>query len=110
MDEILGRFASLLAKELAKELRSANDGWVSQVDSPLGPRRHCAAVRRRLERGEPGASHPDKKRFLLSREALLEEMQTMGIPRPTVKAASGDQDVPEETTIRGRLLRKLGRI
>lgn len=109
MDEILERFASLLAKELAKELRSANDGWVSQVDSPLGPRKHCAAVRRRLERGEPGASHPDSKRYLLSREALLEEMRSGNVPKPPVKADPGGFEVVEQTSVRDRLLRKLGR-
>lgn len=111
VDEILGKFAGLLAKELAKELRAANDDWVSQVGSPLGPRKHCAAVRRRLERGEPGASNPDNRRFLLSREALLQEMQALGVPKPPVKAepAPGGFEKVEETSVRDRLLRKLGR-
>jgi hypothetical protein len=113
VDEILGKFAGLLAKELARELRAANDDWVSQVGSPLGSRKHCAAVRRRLERGEPGASNPDNRRFLLSREALLEEMQALGVPKPPVKAepapAPGGFEKVEETSVRDRLLRKLGR-
>lgn len=111
VEEILGKwFVTELAKEIAKELRASNDGWVSQVGSPLGPRRHCAAVRRRLERGDPGASHPDKKRFLLSREALVEEMQTLGVAKPLVKTDPGGfEPVEAETTVRDRLLRKLGR-
>lgn len=114
MDEILGRFgkafAQELAKELAKELRSANDEWVSQVDSPLGNRRHCAAVRRRIERGAVDASivgTTSNRRFLLTREALNEEL--MGICKPPVKATRVEVDPEPKTSVRERLLRKLGR-
>lgn len=117
VDDILGpfgtAFAKQVAKELAKELRAANDAdWVPQVGSPLGSRRHCAAVRRRVARGCVDAVI-DGKRFLMSREALKEEMLSLGTARPLVKT---DPDVRESpgsdtgvTTVRERLLRKLGR-
>lgn len=45
----------------------------SQYGSPLGPRTHRAAVNRRIERSEGGA-HIVKGRFLLTQQALQEEL------------------------------------
>jgi hypothetical protein len=115
LDEILGRFgkafAQEVAKELAKELRAANDEWVSQINSPLGPRVHCSMVRRRVARGLPDAVI-DGKRFLMTREALVEEMRARGMKRPLAKtepegAAEAVAEPP--TGVKARLLRKLGR-
>lgn len=111
MDDILGRFgkafAAEIARELANQLRAANeDGWVSQANSPLGPRRHCAAVRRRIGRGAIDCII-DGKRYLMTRDALHEELLSLGKPRPTVKAIP--VDVEPTTSVRSRLLRKLGR-
>lgn len=46
---------------------------VSQHGSPLGSRAHRAAVLRRVERQEGGAAIA-KRKFLLSRDALKEEL------------------------------------
>ena len=111
MDDILGRLVKELAKELAQELRStSNEEWVSQHGSPLGPRVHCAAVRGRVERGFPDASI-NRKRFLMTKEALVEEMRLRGQKRPLAKTTA---PVPETVTdtpngVKERLLRKLGR-
>jgi hypothetical protein len=35
--------------------RGVESGWIDQDFSPLGPRQHCAAVKRRLAERQPGA-------------------------------------------------------
>lgn len=68
--------APIVAREVVRELRAGDhDGMVDQVASPLGRRRHCAAVRRRVQRGEAGAAIVGR-RHLLSREALEVELAT----------------------------------
>lgn len=119
VDDILGPFGSAfakqVAKELARELRAANDSdWVSQHDSPLGNRRHCAAVRRRVGRGCTDAVIDiGRKRFLMSREALKDEMLALNSARVPVKADPVSVNASEcdtgVSTVRDRLLRKLGR-
>ncbi len=47
--------------------------WVDQGGSPLGPRRHRAAVLRRIAAGQPGATKIGR-RHLLSRDALEAEL------------------------------------
>lgn len=58
-----------IARESAEDRRE----WVCQSESPLGPRRHIAAVRRRLRAGTEGAGQAGRK-YLLSPEALAEEL------------------------------------
>lgn len=74
----LDDLADLLAERIAHRLL-ANDrpGWIDQSQSPLGPRRHRAAVRRRLSVGEEGASRVGR-RHLLSADALAAELQAAG--------------------------------
>jgi hypothetical protein len=112
LDDILGKLgrelAAEIARALAKELRGANDdGWVSQANSPLRPRRHCAAVRRRMGEGRTDCTR-DGKLYLMTREALQEEMLRLGKKTPTVKAIPVEGAEPT-TSVRCRLLRKLGR-
>jgi hypothetical protein len=54
--ELVEQFARLFAREIVRELRDDSSGWVDQHGSPLGNRRHCAAVRRRLTAGLAGAA------------------------------------------------------
>jgi hypothetical protein len=46
---------------------------ITQSASPLGRRKHCAAVRRRIDSGESGAAIVGR-RHLLSTDALSEEL------------------------------------
>jgi hypothetical protein len=59
-----------LAQEAAKD--SPTD-LIDQVASPLGNRRHCAAVQRLVAAGKPGASIVGRKHFLTP-EALQAEL------------------------------------
>ncbi len=72
--------------------------WIAQQDehgrpSPLGRRNHCAAVRRRKAEGLDGAEIVGK-RYLLSPEALQEELARRtaraGEPAKTRAAEAGD--------------------
>lgn len=68
-----------------------NDAWVSQRGSPIGPRRHCATVRKLRAAGDERALI-DGERFLLRRDALEEARQNLGTPAPTkVKVPDPDQ-------------------
>lgn len=89
LEELWRRFARDLAKEVVQHQRGIGDEWIAQQGSPLGNRRHCAIVRRRVARGDLGAVI-DRKRFLLSREALREEMCGLGRNRDPESGAADD--------------------
>ena len=78
--------ARAVARHVVAELRSGETGdFVDQHRSPLGSRRHVAATRRRIAHGESGAAQVGR-RFLLSREAVTEELEAVSTaprrPRP----------------------------
>jgi hypothetical protein len=58
---------------------AAEPGWLDQHHSDLTVRQHCQAVRRRRAEGKPGASVKGR-RYLLTREALWEEMTSVAKP------------------------------
>jgi hypothetical protein len=65
---------AIVARAVRRALTSAaDDGMVNQSGSPLGSRRHCNAVKRRLAVGAAGAAHVGRK-YLLTQEALAEEL------------------------------------
>lgn len=68
-----------LAERVVKRLGGGFDGWVDQGTSPLGSRRHRSIVGRRMATGRPGAAIVGR-RYLLSKEALTEELEAMGKP------------------------------
>jgi hypothetical protein len=73
--------ADMVAARVVERLGApSSTGMQSQTDSPLGPRRHCAAVRRRIRDGEPGAQIVGRS-FLLSREALEDELSRATMQR-----------------------------
>jgi hypothetical protein len=84
---------NLLRKVVREEMAAAShpsDDWRDQRRSPvLGPRRHCAAVRRRL-----GADPHDPMakivgdRFLLTTDAIAEELERIGRKPATVAKCS----------------------
>ena len=73
IDALLDELADRIAARLDERQRAGRPGWVSQAKSPLGSRRHCRAVNRRLEAGEAGA-HAIGRQRLLSPQALSEEL------------------------------------
>jgi hypothetical protein len=79
--------AAAKARELDAAERAELRSWIDQASSPLGPRRHRAAVRRRTAAGEPGAAQVGR-RALLSVEALQEELATLSKSPRASKAQS----------------------
>ncbi len=66
--------ADAIADRIVQRLLTAqHSDWVDQGASPLGPRRHRAAVTRRIAAGQPGATKIGR-RHLLSRDALQAEL------------------------------------
>lgn len=105
--ELEGALA-LLAREIAREVVAAlrageAPGMVDQSASPLGRRRHIAAVRRRVGAEEGGAAIVGR-RHLLSREALEAELAAVA-KRPR-KAKTAPVDVLAELRTRYGLERK----
>ncbi len=65
---------TLCPRLVAEEI--AQGDLVPEQTSPLGAPRHCAAVKRRMSAGEHGACIVGNV-FLLTREALAEELATL---------------------------------
>lgn len=78
-----------------------SDAWVSQRGSPIGPRRHCAVVRRLRAAADPRALI-DGERFLLRRDALEEARQNLGTPAPA-KLSEPDPDQAAVARVKARL-------
>jgi hypothetical protein len=80
------------------------DGHVDQAASPLGRRRHCGAVRRRIARGDGGAFVVGR-RHLLTKEALAAEMAA-GLPRKHASSEGVAAELMRELRlVGGRLAR-----
>lgn len=88
----LGIIEDLLARveRLEKQVQAGGlEGYVDQTESPLGPKRHCRAVRRLVSEKDDRAAIVGR-RFLLSRAALKEELQRE-VP-PTISSAASHED------------------
>jgi hypothetical protein len=86
LDDVLATFARLVAAEVVRELRSGPSDLVSQAASPLGKRRHCAAVRARVSRGDPGGCVVGRT-YYLTPAALQEELAKGKAPKRRVARA-----------------------
>ena len=72
--------APLVAQEVVRALRSGPSDLVSQAASPLGKRRHCAAVRLRVARGDGSACIVGRLHYLTP-QALHEELAACAAPK-----------------------------
>lgn len=73
----LEAFADLIAERVWLRFQQGTPGMLDQTRSPLGNRRHCNAVKRRVAAGEPGAARVGR-RYLLTPDALAEELHRLG--------------------------------
>lgn len=88
---------AMIARALRRALDDGSEaGLVSQSTSPLGSRRHCNAVKRRLANGLPGAAKVGRK-YLLTQGALADELAT------TSAATAAGVGVPSGTELRRKL-------
>lgn len=87
------RVAADEADRLARLEAADRQDWIDQEGSPLGPRRHCAAVRARIAAGLPGATIVGRS-FRLSPEALGEVAGE--VSRPKAKRRTGSTTTEEK--------------
>lgn len=85
--------AAYKARELAAEAHAERADWIDQHSSPLGPRRHCAAVRRRVQTGD-GSAAIVGRRLLLSEDAIALELGKLG--KGTARKRSVADELREE--------------
>ncbi len=98
-EQLLRYFARLVAIELRSEgaltgaqasgSAGTGGGYVDQKQSPLGSRRHRAAVERRLASGEGGAFRLGR-RFLLTSAAVVDELRGTTPPVPASGGVAND--------------------
>lgn len=74
--ESLDAFAEVVARKVVAQLAGGQVGLVDQSASPLGRRRHIAAVRKLVSAGAPGGAIVGR-RHLLTREALDAELAAL---------------------------------
>lgn len=80
--DVLDALAHALAPRLVPLLleQLGQTEMVDQAHSPLGRRRHIAAVRQLLAKGDPRAAKVGRK-YLLRRDALDDVLRELGRPR-----------------------------
>lgn len=96
--------ADLIAYRVVHRLQQGTPDMVDQTTSPLGRRRHCYAVRRRISEHQTGAAVVGR-RHLLTQEALAEELTRLGMGnrRPTT-----ERPRPSGESVADELRRELG--
>lgn len=99
LEQVLNELAERVAALVVERLQAGAPGMIAQTGSPLG-RRHCAAVRRRVSRGEPGAAIIGR-RHLLSPEAMTEELSRVS------KRETNNVITPAASNVRAELEREL---
>lgn len=95
LEEIQAQLARIEAR-LAK-CASPSTELVDQRQSPLGRRRHCAAVRRLVAEGDGRVAIVGKK-HLMTRAVLTEELSRVTLEAATVANDGGCTDVAAATS------------
>jgi hypothetical protein len=106
-EALLNEIGDRVAVRVAARLRADEPGMIAQSRSPLGRRRHCAAVKRRVAQHEFGAAVVGRQ-HLLSPEALAQELERASIKPATCSAASSNS-VRNELIAELQLLKTGGR-
>jgi len=83
--------ADAVAERVVAKLTAATAAWTDQTRSPLGRKRHCLAVRRRVDLGEGGAAVVGRK-HMLSKEALAAELEDLS-KRKRPSRAKPNEDI-----------------
>lgn len=105
-------FEGLLRKVVRSELAAANhpvDNWRDQHQSQLSPRKHCKAVRRRLEANpDDPAAKKIGDRFLLTPDAVAEELDRLAQTPNDKRPDPVEPQSPEDEAV-ARVKRRLRR-
>lgn len=112
LEWVEGLLRRVVREELAAAAHPADD-WRDQRQSQLGPRRHCLAVRRRLRADPEGRSAKILgNRFLLTLDAIAEEMERLGRKPDDTAAGVTAPSPPQspESEALARVQRRLQRV
>jgi hypothetical protein len=91
IEAVVRVLAIQIARAVVAELRSGDaPGMIDQSASPLGRRRHIAAVRRRVAAGEPGAAIVGR-RYLLASVQVDAELAAASKRTPKAKPEPVDE-------------------
>lgn len=102
-------YIDALADKLWDRFEQRRGRMVNQHDSELGPRKHREAVKRRLDNHEGGAGiSPNGRNYLLTREAIREELAKTPRRRPESSARRTDQSPDAGSTPARSRARELG--
>ena len=94
LDALVSLLADAVADRVVERLTAgSHSDFVDQAGSPLGRRRHIAAVRRMVAAGQPGAGVVGR-RHLLSREAAESELAAVA-KRPKKSRAEQVDELAE---------------
>jgi hypothetical protein len=100
LEALVSQVTQEVARLVLDGLRAGSDpDWFDQSRSPVGNRRHCSIVRRRIAEGKPGAAIAGR-RLLLSREALEEELARGSEKPPKVDPEADVRDLAGELGLR----------
>lgn len=85
IDQVIARFGpsavlAAVAAHLSQPHASEPEKWLSQRDSPLGPRIHAGLCRRLIDQGDPRAGRAGR-RWLVRVDAVQEEVARRGAVR-----------------------------
>lgn len=83
---------ALADKIVARLAAGTRPDMLDQAGSPLGRRRHIAAVRARVARGDAGAAIVGR-RYLLTRDVLEAELQLVAKRKAKLKKAAQDDEL-----------------
>lgn len=97
-DALLDELADRVAARVFERLQNGKPGMLAQSGSPLGSRRHCAAVQRRVLQKIPGAAIVGRQHFLTP-EAMAEELESVSSVR--AYKPPRDEDAGEATSTAG---------
>ena len=109
--DFFAAFEGMIRKVVREEMQSAlhpSTDWRDQRDDRvLTPRMHCAAARRRMAEGKADAKKVGD-RYLLTTDAIAEELERLGRPKTLGKVAPRAPLTPEDEVVE-RINRRLQR-
>lgn len=112
-NDFFAAFEGLIRKVVREEMQSAlhpSTDWRDQrEDRVLTPRMHCAAARRRMAEGKADAKKLGD-RYLLTTDAIAEELERIGRPKALAKADTSRAPLSPEDEALDRISRRLRRV
>lgn len=105
-----GFIRNILRQEIQAALHPSTEWRDQRDDKVLSPRLHCAAARRRIAEGKTDAKKVGKNRYLLTTDAIADELDRLGRPKAlTRKDTAREKPLTPEEEALASLERRLQR-